>query len=151
MIDPKKHQRGSNRAPVPPSPEILVSLGLELASLSGLIGWGPYARRVEALAEAMRGGEGVTGPEVVQLRRWANCWRVLDERLRIFYETHATTEFHRADPGAYSAVSSGLWAILESHEQLEGWQYGRIKRLWIDQFGSEPSIDIVPTTTHKRT
>lgn len=151
VIDPRKpRQQRQDNTPNRPAPAVMVSIALELASLSGLIHWGPYARRLEAVAEAMRGGEGVTCHELNQLRTWAHRWERMDPQLREFYETQATPAWSRTTLQD-KAVSSALWRILEqTGERLEGWQYGTLKRLWIDQYGSEPSIEIAPVNQRKR-
>lgn len=132
MVDPK-----SRRAREPHGAEIVElaevhGLLLELAPLRDLA-WAPLGQRVESLADAIRGGDGVTRGQVDQLRRWAHRWASLHGDLRTFY----------ARVAAHPAGEAALWAVLDGW-RLRGAMRGQLEMLWRDLYGSAPGVDLFP-------
>ncbi len=139
MIDPKaRRHRPAPRATSCISavdPAEVVALGLELGPLRELP-WPPLAQRVEALAAAMRGGEGVGPGLVQQLRRWAATWQQVHPDLRAFYARHAQ----------HPAAEAAIWRVLEGG-RFAGPLRGQLERLWLDDHGSPPGLTLVPNIT----
>lgn len=136
MVDPKarRHRRQTPRGTCGPvvDPAEVVALGLELGPLRELP-WQPLAERVEALATALRGGDGVGPGLVEQLRRWAATWQRLHPDLRTFYGRHAS----------HPAAEAAIWRILEGG-RFVGPLRGQLERLWLDDHGSSPGLTLVP-------
>lgn len=139
MIDPKAYKHRSRRPadtciPVVDVAEV-IAIGLELGPLRELP-WAPLAERVEALAAALRGGEGV-GPGLLhQLRRWAATWAHLRPELRAFYLRHAD----------HPAGEAAVWRILEGGV-MRGPLRGQLERLWLEDHGTPAAYSIVPACT----
>lgn len=136
MVDPKarKHRTQRPAASCVPVVDVadVVAIGLELGPLRDLP-WPPLAQRIEALADALRGGEGV-GPGLLhQLRRWAATWASLHPSLRAFYLRHA----------AHPAGEAAVWRILEGG-RLVGPLRGQLERLWLDDHGAPAPHTLVP-------
>lgn len=142
MVHPRarRQRRGPpDTSGAPVSIEELRSLQLELAPLTGLA-WEPLGARIERLADALRGGEGVGEDLVLQLRRWAHRWPEVHADLRDFYTRHAQ----------HPAAEAALWRIFDGGERLTGPLRGDLDRLWIADHGCEPNIALVPRPSASR-
>lgn len=135
MVDPKnrRHTRAVQPSTEPVSLAEIHGLLLELAPLRGL-GWAPLAQRIERLATALRGGEGVGEDLVLQLRTWAHRWARVHADLRAFYTRNAQ----------HPAAEAAMWRIFEGGERLTGPLRGDLDRLWIEDHGAAPDITLVP-------
>lgn len=113
------------------SPDIgwITSLQLELSCLSG-VEWTFLAMQIEALATALRGGEGVTEAQILRIRKIANNWRRLPKEMRTFYK-EASIE----DP----KIGSCLTIILDQERRLTGPLRGHAGKLFRDRYGHDPS------------
>lgn len=117
-------------------PAGLVALQLEVVHIAELRDWEPVGALLEVVAGAVHGTDALGDREIRQLRQWAERWRALPVSLRIFYARHAPTD---------TTASVALWKILHgSRARLEGWQYGRLQRLWQEQYGYDPWFELVP-------
>ena len=114
-----------------------IALAAEIASLAPLSRVEFVARRVEAVFEALRGGEGISEREVAEIRLAVSRWRALSPRLRDFYaEVAPTSEDARIV----------LWHLLFNPRPgvLSGPRTGALYRAWTDLYGSAPAIDFYP-------
>lgn len=110
---------------------------LELVQrLGALAHWEPVGAVLQEALDALRGHGGVTAKEVDRMRRWATRWESLKPRMRVFYADHAFL---------YEDAHFGLLSILEGTQAPTGASYGRLKALWVDQYGTAPIYELVPT------
>ncbi len=148
MIYPKARRRHVRKDADPWSGVALAGLGLELAPLEPLCraGWEPLVFRMAVLVDAIRGEGGATGREVTELRRWATAWATVRPDIRKFY-VDTVADLHPSDPYDIAAVKAALYRMLNGGTELQGWQHGRIRRLWTARYGTNPSIDLTPLPT----
>jgi hypothetical protein len=119
-----------------------IALAAEVARLAPLSRVDFVARRVEAVFEALRGGEGLSEREVSEIRLAVSRWLALSDRLRDFYsETAPTSQDARIV----------LWHLLFDPRPgvLSGPRIGALSRAWIDLYGTDPAIDFYPRKIRK--
>jgi len=110
-----------------------VILAAEVSNLAPLAEWEPIGTRLELLTAAVA-GEGMNRRDITELRSLAARWRRLGPVLRNFYVDNIDNDNVRAC----------LWLVLTSR-RVPGTRYGFLKRLWIDQHGAPPLMDLCPS------
>lgn len=121
--------------PTTMDPIITIRLVEACRGLSDLETWPMLGPRIEAARGAMLGVGGVTADEVDALEGYARRWMLLREDLRAFYRALSPTD---------ETASVALWKILHGGSPLEGWQEGRLRRLYEEAVGHPPAIEICP-------
>ena len=124
QIRPRK-----SRAPLPvqPGPAELQSFLLELSPLAGL-SWTLLQQRMSLLAGALRGEEGITERELLDLRRWCFRWQLFPKEVQAFYRAEAPADW----------VDRVLWILLDEGKEVTGSLRGVIEQHWLDRYGCPP-------------
>lgn len=91
---------------------------------------------------ALGGLGGITGAQLAQMRRVAGRWSALDSRLRSLLAKHA-----RRGP-----VQGALWLLLLRRGCVDPSPAvrGSLARLWADEYGTSPSIELLPVARLRR-
>lgn len=98
--------------------------------------------RLEAIDEALQGGEGLTSQQVQRLDAWAKRWEQIHEDVRSVY---GVVSVRNESPASLNmrAAERCLWRIFEGHD-AEGWCIGRMLELYHEIHGRRPSGSIAP-------
>ena len=134
MIDPRARRaskQAEQQADGLASVAQVMAILLELAPLQGLQ-WPILAQKIETLTNALRGIDGISQDQILQLRRWAACWQSLPMQVRDFYRSELP-----ADP-----VCAALWIVIEQQKHLSGPLRGELERRWISRYGVPPSVSL---------
>lgn len=127
----------------------VAGLLLELGALRDLRSWEPVGSLLEELGGMLRGTGGLSPAELARARRWAWCWSRVAAPVRAFYA--AELDRTAANPSElHGLVETALWRILEGEARpdLSPKQKGRLRALWLDHAGSEPSYDLCPISRY---
>ena len=115
-------------------PDSVALLALELQPLAVLAQWPTVAIELSALADALRGNEGISPEQVNRLRSWSHRWQRLHPRLREWYATYAHTD---------ERIGAALYHILSGRRARIGVVIAA-KHAYLDTTGREPHLDLVP-------
>ena len=115
-------------------PDSVALLALELQALAPLSAWPAVAIELSALADALRGHEGIDAAQVVRLRLWSNRWQRLHPRLREWYASSAHTD---------ERIGAALYHILSGRRARIG-VIVAAKHAYLDTTGRDPHLDLVP-------
>ena len=115
-------------------PDSVALLALGLQPLAALARWPAVAIELSALADALRGHEGISPEQVNRLRSWSLCWQRLHPRLREWYASSAHTD---------ERIGAALYHILSGRRARIG-VIVAAKHAHIDTTGRESHIDLVP-------
>ena len=108
--------------------------------LDDLAEWSMLGPRLEAAKLAVRGDGGITEDELRALEGYRDVWYGLRGDLRAFYRALAPRD---------ETASVALWRVLHGGPPLEGWQEGRLRRLWEEAVGYPPTFEICPRRARK--
>ncbi len=115
-------------------PDSVALLALELQPLAALAQWPTVAIELSALAEALRGNEGIDAAQVVRLRLWSHRWQRLHPRLREWYASSAHTD---------ERIGAALFHILSGRRARIGVVIAT-KHAYRETTGRESYLDLVP-------
>jgi hypothetical protein len=115
-------------------PDSVALLALELQPLAALARWDTVAVELSALADALRGNEGISPEQVVRLRLWSLRWQRLHPRLREWYASSAHTD---------ERIGAALFHILSGRRARIGVVIAA-KHAYIETTGRESHLDLVP-------
>lgn len=115
-------------------------------TLSDLHDWPFVGERVEAARAALSGAEGIDEKAIDRLVDIAERWASLDPRLRRFYGLLGASRL-TVDASLDLAARR---ILLRDPAPLPGWRYGVLRSLWVDTFGVEPAIELVPIQPRPR-
>lgn len=121
--------------PVPMDPTVTIRLVEACRALADLDGWPMLGPRIEAARGAMLGVGGITAQELATLEGYAKRWTELRADLQAFYRALAPTD---------ETASCALWKVLHGGPPLEGWQEGKLHRLYEDAVGYPPAVELCP-------
>ncbi len=114
-------------------------IAAELAKLADLAEWEPVAKRALAIADALRGGEGVTSREVASVRNAARRWTSLNPRLRVFYAAAAPT-----NPDASFVLYQMIFLGARRSDLWRGPLVRRVNRIWEEMYGAPSPMTLYP-------
>ena len=115
-------------------PDSVALLALELQSLAALARWATVAIELSALADALRGHEGISPEQVNRLRLWSHRWQRLHPRLR---------EWYASSVHADERIGAALFHILSGRRARIGVVIAA-KHAYLDTTGRDPHLDLVP-------
>ena len=120
-------------------------------ALADLDGWPFVGERIEAARAALAGADGISDAEIERLCDIAERWSSLDVRLRRFYGGHLRAGCAPGCLGPEASIDLAARRILlRDPAPLPGWRYGVLRSLWLDTFGVEPAIELVPIQPRPR-
>ncbi len=115
-------------------PNSVALLALELQPLAALARWATVAIALSALADALRGNDGISPEQVVRLRLWSLRWQRLHPRLREWYASSAHTD---------ERIGAALFHILSGRRARIGVVVAA-KHAHHETTGRESHLDLVP-------
>ena len=115
-------------------PDSIALLALELQPLAALAQWPAVAIELSALADALRGNEGIDAAQVFRLRLWSARWQRLHPRLREWYASSAHTD---------ERIGAALYHILSGRRSRIGVVVAA-KHAYRETTGRESHLDLVP-------
>jgi len=115
-------------------PDSVALLALELQPLAALARWTTVTIELSALADALRGHEGIDAAQVVRLRLWSHRWQRLHPRLREWYASSAHAD---------ERIGAALFHILDGRRARIGAAIAA-KHAYLDTTGRDPHLDLVP-------
>lgn len=114
-------------------------------ALADLDGWPFVGERIEAARAALAGADGISDAEIDRLSDIAERWSSLDVRLRRFYAGVLNSDPSALPARGHETADVALRRILlRDPAPLPGWRYGVLSALWLDTFGVESAIELVP-------
>jgi hypothetical protein len=120
-------------------------------ALADLDGWPFVGEQIEAARAALAGADGISDAEIERLCDIAERWSSLDARLRRFYGGHLRAGCAPGCLGPEASIDLAARRILlRDPAPLPGWRYGVLRSLWLDTFGVEPAIELVPIQSRPR-
>jgi hypothetical protein len=115
-------------------PDSVALLALGLQPLAALARWTTVAIELSALADALRGNEGISPEQVARLRLWSLRWQRLHPRLREWYASSAHID---------ERIGAALFHILSGRRARIG-VIVAAKHAYHETTGRDPHIDLVP-------
>ena len=115
-------------------PDFVALLALELQPLAALAQWPSVAIELSALADALRGNEGISPEQVVRLRLWSARWQRLHPRLREWYASSAHTD---------ERIGAAPYHILSGRRARIGVVVAA-KHAYRETTGRSPGLDLIP-------
>ena len=115
-------------------PDSIALLALELQPLAALAQWPTVATELSALADALRGNEGISPEQVARLRLWSHRWQRLHPRLREWYASSAHAD---------ERTGAALYHILSGRRAHIG-VIVAAKHAYHETTGRKSYLDLVP-------